>query len=165
MKRLHVRDRVIISHDSCTSGTSRVPKVASLQPLTVEALIPAASDCKVRSVIKFLNAQSIAPIEIRQVCQVYDHNRLDGQHICRNMSGWCLSPTLSPDLAPNDFPLFLHLKKFLYGHRQRFQNHKEAEMSVTVVPIPDGRLLRQRIQKLVPWYDKCLNSGGEYVEK
>jgi len=21
------------------------------------------------------------------------------------------------------------------------------------------------IQKLVPWYDKCLNNGGEYVEK
>jgi hypothetical protein len=34
-----------------------------------------------------------------------------------------------------------------------------------VVPIPGGRLLRHSIQKLVPRYDKCLNSGGEYVEK
>ena len=37
-------------------------------------------------------------------------------------------------------------------------------MSVTVVPIPGGRLLLHKIQKLVPQYDKCLNSGGEYVE-
>ena len=27
-----------------------------------------------------------------------------------------------------------------------------------------GRLLRHRTQKLVPWYDKGLNSGGEYVK-
>ena len=73
----------------------------------------------------------------------------------------------SPDLAPSDFHLFLHLKKFLFGQRQLqlFQNDSEAEMSVTVVPIPGGRLLRQMIQKLVPRYDKYLNSGGECVEK
>ena len=51
----------------------------------MEALIPAPADCEVRSVIKFLNAQSMALIEIhRQLCQVYGHTRLDGQHIsCR----------------------------------------------------------------------------------
>jgi hypothetical protein len=21
------------------------------------------------------------------------------------------------------------------------------------------------MQKLIPWYDKCLNSGGDYIEK
>jgi hypothetical protein len=35
----------------------------------------------------------------------------------------------------------------------------------TVVPIPGGRLYDTGIQKLVLRYDKCLNSGGEYVEK
>ena len=69
------------------------------------------------------------------------------------------------DLASSDFNLFLQLKKFLSGHRQHFQNLREAEMSVIVVPIPDGRVLRHGIQKLVSWYDKSLNSGGEYVEK
>jgi hypothetical protein len=34
-----------------------------------------------------------------------------------------------------------------------------------VFPIPGGRLLRHSIQKLVPRYDKCLSSGGEYVKK
>ena len=47
------------------------------------------------------------------------------------------------DLASSDFNLFLQLKKFLSGHRQHFQNLREAEMSVIVVPIPGGRFLRQ----------------------
>ena len=34
-----------------------------------------------------------------------------------------------PDLAPSDFHLFLHLKRFLSG--QRFHNDRETEMSVT----------------------------------
>ena len=71
----------------------------------------------------------------------------------------------SSDLAPSDFHLFLRLNQFLSGQRQRFQNDREAEISVTEVAIPGGRLLRHRIQKLIPWYDECFNSGDEYVEK
>ena len=63
-KRLRVRDRVMTPHDARTSGTSQVLTVASLQRLKMEALIPAPADFEVRSVIKFLNAQRIAPIEI-----------------------------------------------------------------------------------------------------
>ena len=40
-------------------------------------------------------------------------------------------PPYSPDLASSDFYLFLHLKKFLSGQHQRFQNDREVEMSVT----------------------------------
>ena len=62
-------------HDACTSGTSWVLTVASLQWLKMEALIPSPSDCEVWSVIKFLNAQSIAPIEIhRLLYQIYGPN-------------------------------------------------------------------------------------------
>ena len=58
------------SRDACTSETLRVLTVALLQRLKLEALIPTSADCEVRSVMKFLNAQSIAPIEIhRQLCQ------------------------------------------------------------------------------------------------
>ena len=42
-------------------------------------------------------------------------------------------PPYTPDDAPSDFLLFLHLKKFLSGKRQRFQNDREAKKSVTVV--------------------------------
>ena len=92
MKRLHVRDRVMTSLVACSSGTSRVLIVASLQRLKMEALIPALADCETRSCIKFLNAQSIAPIEIhRQLCLVYGQTRLEGQHIsCRSSAGRCL---------------------------------------------------------------------------
>ena len=82
------------SQDEFNSGTSRDLTVASLQRLkmNMKALIPAPTDCKVRSMIKFLNARSLAPVEIhRQLCQVYDHTRLDVQHIpCRNSAGRCL---------------------------------------------------------------------------
>ena len=79
--------------------------------------------------------------------------------------GWVVHhPPYSPNLAPSDFHLFLDLKKFLSDQHQRFQNDREAEMSVTVVPISDGRLLRHRIQKFVAQHDKCFNSGSEYVE-
>ena len=42
-------------------------------------------------------------------------------------------PPFSPDLASSDFHLLLHLIKFLSG--QRFQNEREAEMIVTVIPL------------------------------
>ena len=57
LEATHVHDRVMPSHDACTSGISRVLTVASLQRLKVEALIPAPANCEVRSVI--LNAQNI----------------------------------------------------------------------------------------------------------
>ncbi|KDR11587.1 hypothetical protein L798_14572, partial [Zootermopsis nevadensis] len=80
--------------------------------------------------------------------------------VCLNHSPY------SPDLAPSDFHLFLHLKKFLSGQRQRFENDREAEMVVTQwFPSPAADFYDTGIQKLVPRYDKCLNSGGEYVEK
>ena len=57
MKLLHVHDRVMTLHDACTSETSRVLTVASLQRLKMEALIPAPADFEVQSV-KFLKAQN-----------------------------------------------------------------------------------------------------------
>ncbi|KAJ4449970.1 hypothetical protein ANN_01377 [Periplaneta americana] len=52
----------------------------------MEALIPSPAACEVRSVIKFFNAQSIAPIEIhRQLCQVYGPNIMSKQMVRR----WC----------------------------------------------------------------------------
>ena len=76
----------------CTSGTSRVLKVVSLQRLKMEALISAPADCEVWFMIWFLNSQSIASIKMhRQLCQVYGHILLGGQHIsCRSSAEKCL---------------------------------------------------------------------------
>ena len=90
---MHVRDREMTLHDACTSGTSRVLTVASMQQLLMEALILAPADCEVLSVIKFLNMQSIVPIEMHyQLCQVYWPNVMSKQmeyHWCRQFTaGW-----------------------------------------------------------------------------
>ena len=79
--RLHVHDRVMTSHEACISGIFRVLTVAFVATVVDETLIPVPTDCEVRSLIKFLNAGSITPVEIhRQLCQVYGHTWLDGQH-------------------------------------------------------------------------------------
>ena len=75
-------------------------------------------------------------------------------------------PPYSPDLATSDFYLFLHIKKFLCCKRQRFQNEREAEMSIKEwFQSQAADIYDTGIQKLVPRYHKCLNSRGEYVEK
>ena len=62
------------SHDVFTSGTSRIIIVESLQRLKFETLILAPADWEVRPVIKLLNAQSIAPIEILHALLVFGGN-------------------------------------------------------------------------------------------
>ena len=58
----------------------------------MKTLIPAPADCEARSMIKFLNAQSVSPIENHHhLRQVYGQTRLDGQHIsCRSYARKCL---------------------------------------------------------------------------
>ncbi|KAJ4430938.1 hypothetical protein ANN_19531 [Periplaneta americana] len=81
--------------------------------------------------------------------------------------GWELfdHPPYSPDLAPSDFHVFLHLKKFL-SSGERFGNDEELKTSVTRWFHSQAAEFYDRgIQKLIPRYDKCLNSDGGYVEK
>jgi histone-lysine N-methyltransferase SETMAR len=73
-------------------------------------------------------------------------------------------PAYNPDLAPSDFHLFPKLKEFLGG--RRFRSDEEVKDAVKewlnglAVEVYD-----EGIQKLVTRYDKCLNVGGDYVEK
>ncbi|KAJ4450280.1 hypothetical protein ANN_01700 [Periplaneta americana] len=76
--------------------------------------------------------------------------------------GWELfvHPPYSPDLAPSDFHVFLHLKKFL-SSGERFGNDEELKTSVTRWFHSQAAEFYDRgIQKLIPRYDKCLNSDG-----
>jgi histone-lysine N-methyltransferase SETMAR len=73
-------------------------------------------------------------------------------------------PPYSPDLAPSDFNLFLHLKKFLAG--QRFNNDEDVKRTVQKwLSSQAATFYDEGIQKLVSRYDKCLNNGGNYVER
>jgi len=73
-------------------------------------------------------------------------------------------PPYSPDLAPSDYHLFLHLKKFLGG--KRFDDNdglKDAVQKWLTSQV--AAFYEEGTQKLVPCYDKCLNNGGKYVGK
>jgi len=73
-------------------------------------------------------------------------------------------PPYSPDLAPSDFHGFLHLKKILGG--KRFDEDIDLKDAVQKwLTSQVAAFYEECIHKLVPRYDKCLNNGGEYVEK
>jgi len=73
-------------------------------------------------------------------------------------------PRCSPDLAPSDYHLFLHLKKFLGG--KRFDDDDDLKDTVQKWPTSQAAAFYEEgIQKRVPRYDKCLKNGDEYVEK
>jgi len=74
------------------------------------------------------------------------------------------TPPYSPHLAPCDFHLFLHLKKFLGS--KRFDGDDDLKNVVQKwLTSQAAAFYEEGIQKLVPRYDKCLNNGSEYVGK
>ena len=74
-------------------------------------------------------------------------------------------PPYSPDLAPSDFHLFIHIKKFLGGKRFDDDDDDLKDAVPKWLTSQAAAFYEEGIQKLVPRYDKCLNNGGEYVEK
>jgi hypothetical protein len=72
-------------------------------------------------------------------------------------------PSYSPDLAPRDFHVFLHLKTFL-GGRRLHDDHEVKEAVNTWFPSKAASISDAGKQPLVPCYDKCLNNGGNYVK-
>ncbi|GBO32507.1 hypothetical protein AVEN_130437-1 [Araneus ventricosus] len=70
----------------------------------------------------------------------------------------------SPNLAPSDFHLFLKLKEFLGS--KYFGSDEELENAVTTwLNELEAEEYNMGILKLMDRYDKCLNEGGDYVEK
>ena len=106
MKKRHVRDTVMTSHDVCTSGTSRVLTVASLQRLKIEALIPAPADCEVRSTIKVYDSteHSADRNSLSAVPGLWPHTARRSTDL-QHKFGWKVfnHPRYSPDLSPSDF--------------------------------------------------------------
>jgi transposase len=77
---------------------------------------------------------------------------------------WELSDYLpySPDLAPSH--LFTYVKNLLRS--LRFNNNKELmESFKTWLSSQAAHFFDRCIHKLIPRYDKCLNSGDDYAEK
>jgi hypothetical protein len=58
----------------------------------------------------------------------------------------------------------MHMKNWLRS--QRFNNNKELKADIeTWLSTLVADFIEQGILQLVPRYDKCLNSGGDYTEK
>jgi histone-lysine N-methyltransferase SETMAR len=71
-------------------------------------------------------------------------------------------PPYSPELAPSDFHLLLHLKSFLAGWRIHDDEDKETVPMCFASQV--ASFYNKGTQKLVQCYNKCLNNGGNYVE-
>jgi hypothetical protein len=73
-------------------------------------------------------------------------------------------PPYSPDLVPSDFLCVPASEKVpwwpAFPQRWRCQEAVNTWFSSQAASFYDAG-----IQKLVPHYDKCLNNGGNYVEK
>jgi hypothetical protein len=72
-------------------------------------------------------------------------------------------PPYSPDFAPSDCHLFTYLKS---GLRSQCFNGNELMEGVKMwMSSYASDFFDTGIQKLIPRYDRCLTSGGDYVEK
>jgi histone-lysine N-methyltransferase SETMAR len=73
-------------------------------------------------------------------------------------------PPYSPDLTSSYYHLFTYLKNWLRS--ESFSNNEELMEGVkTWLSSQAALFFDTGIQKLIPRYDKRLNSGGDYVEK
>lgn len=72
-------------------------------------------------------------------------------------------PPYSPDLAPSDFWLFSHLKKFMRG--KRFSSNEEVIAAVEAYfdSLPDSHF-RDGIHKLEDHWNKCIEVQGDFIE-
>jgi hypothetical protein len=71
-----------------------------------------------------------------------------------------------PDLAPSDYDLFTRAYLKNWSRSQRFNNNKDLMEGVKMwLSSQAADFFRTGIQELIPRYGKCLNSGGDYVEK
>jgi histone-lysine N-methyltransferase SETMAR len=73
-------------------------------------------------------------------------------------------PPYSPDLKPIDYHVFTKMKVWLAT--QHFHTNEELMDGVNnCLHNLAASFFDEGLQKLVSWYDKCLNMDGNYVEK
>jgi hypothetical protein len=148
------------------------------------------ASCEIRS-IKFLNAKNIRPAEIyRQVCEVYGENAMSDGMVRRRCRMFSEGRTNVHDGDRNGRPSLV-TADLLDQVNEKIRENKRFTMSEVSTHFPHffsateqcssdddvktavqhwvktlaADFFNEGIQKLVPRYDKCLNLGGDYVEK
>ena len=105
----------------------------------------------------------------RDVCLLHDNTRSHCTHVTTALPEqfkWDISdlPPYSPDFAPNDLHLFLHLKKHLAGKKFDDVDKVQGEF-MTWFEGQAARLCDSGIQKQVPRLNKYLDNVGDCVEE
>ena len=73
-------------------------------------------------------------------------------------------PAYSPDMAPSDFFLFKHLKKSLRG--RRYTTDEELKSTVEAwCSAQSSEFFLDGFRDLPKRWEKCINRGGDYIEK
>ena len=72
-------------------------------------------------------------------------------------------PAYSPDLAPSDYYLFRHMKKYLKGIR--FTSDEDLKAAVTkFFALQQIEFYENGVRKLISRWQRCIDLGGDYVE-
>ncbi len=72
-------------------------------------------------------------------------------------------PSYSPDLAPSDYYLFKHMKRYLKGIR--FTTDDELQMAVSAwLRQQPSEFFENGMWKLISQWQRCIASDGDYVE-
>jgi hypothetical protein len=73
-------------------------------------------------------------------------------------------PSCSPELVPCDFHLSPKMKEYLCGHLH--DSGEEVERTLrTWMKKHSVEFFRDGFEKLVHYWQKCMENGGDYVEK
>ncbi|XP_025410521.1 protein GVQW3-like [Sipha flava] len=125
----------------------------------MDKLIENAATCELRSVIRFLNAENIKPVDIhRQICEVYGENAMSDSMVRRWVRLFKEGRTNVHDEERTGRPSLIS--------GQNFNEDDEVKKAISAwLQSQASSFYDEGIQKLVPRYDKCLNNGGNYVEK
>ena len=136
--------------------------------------IEGVADCEIWSVIRFLNARNVLPSEIyHQICQVYCDNVMSDGMVRKWVRMFIEGRENVYDEARSGRPYLVN------DDLVRKVNEKCVTTDISQFLICPCTFLRfqgwltlqaaafyeEGIQNLVPRYDRCLNNGGEYVEK
>jgi len=144
------------------------------------------ADCEIRSVIRFLNARNVLPIETHhQIYQVYGDNAMSDGMVRKWVRMFNEGRENLHDEARSRRPSLVN-DDFVRKVNERVRDDRRFTISdlslhfrlisrtlfYHIVSSHWGWLTSQAaalyeegIHKLVPRYDKCLNNGGEYVKK
>jgi len=139
----------------------------------MSVLIENPAACEIRSVIRFLNARKVKPIEIyRQICEVYGQNAMSDSMVRRWVRQFNEGRSEVHDEERSGRPSLV-TEELVHAIDDKIQENRKFTINALAreenvsnwLKTQAANFYEEGIQKLVPRYDKCLRNFGSYVEK